>query len=115
MNDLTSSDWEQASNYYAQGHGRTAQFGHIRLADVYSYTNGQGGRVSLDNWPTGADRLLLTKCLEFAHANPSLDLDTSHFDWIIRTQGFMMPARLNSRHDMDAAARVKRNIPDPQH
>lgn len=74
------------------------QFTHIALSDVYS-------TVPRPSWPAGPDRLLLTQCLEFAAANPNLDLDTSHIGGIIQVNGFQAPLVNGRTHDEQALQR----------
>ncbi|KAK0805739.1 hypothetical protein LTR75_007201 [Friedmanniomyces endolithicus] len=47
---------------------------------------GAGGFLRYD-FPAGDDEGVLKKCLRLARNNPNLDLDTSHFDWIISALG----------------------------
>lgn len=77
-NDLTANKWATHRK------GGPVVFEHIKLSDIYS-------PIPAASFPAGNDRLLLTQCLEFARDNPRLDLDTSHFDWIIQSQGLHTP------------------------
>ncbi|KAK6384195.1 hypothetical protein LTR65_009767 [Meristemomyces frigidus] len=107
QNELTANEWEL--RWHLSIHARRMEFGHIKLSVIH-------GRVPPNKWPTGQDRLLLTQCLEFARQNPQLDLDTSHFDWIIHTHGLQTP-QVGSGADHDAASltRFNRAVPDPRH
>jgi hypothetical protein len=103
QNDLTASAWQFKVEYEP---GTPVQTGHVPL----SYLCGV-----VVNWPVGNDRLLMTQCLEFARNNEHLNLDTSHWDWIIRSQGLTappVPARLN--RDVEAYQRLNSSVADPQ-
>ncbi|TKA64120.1 hypothetical protein B0A55_09942 [Friedmanniomyces simplex] len=78
--DLTANMWELRAAYDVNS-SRTTNFAHVKLAAFYA-------SVHINDFPTGGAEKVLTKCLRFAWNNPQLDLDTSHFDWIIQTQGF---------------------------
>lgn len=97
-NDLTAANWRLRS-YYRQG-ARQAAFGHVSLRDIW-------GVVPLAKWPVGADRKIFTMCLEFAASNPTLDLDTSHFDWIMRVLNRHQGPHEGAQVDVDALERVK--------
>lgn len=105
-NDLTANDWELKSQYGPDS--RPMDFGHIKLRDIY-------GRVPIANWPQGPDRLIFTECLEYAAQNPQFDLDTSHFDWIIQTQG-LQDSATGAGGDFDVAAlnRFSQAVPTPR-
>lgn len=91
-NDLTASSWTTHRK------GGAVVFEHMKLVDIYS-------AVPADKFPTGRERLLLTQCLEFARLNPHLDLDTSHFDWIIQSRGLQAPpAPIGQNRDQEAIA-----------
>ncbi|KAK5675012.1 hypothetical protein LTS10_012424 [Elasticomyces elasticus] len=80
--DLTAASWEVRSAYDAQPK-RGTDFVHMRL-DAFWAT------VPINTFPTGVHEGVLTKCLRWAFNNRHLypNLDTSHFQWIIDTQGF---------------------------
>ncbi|KAK0912894.1 hypothetical protein LTR57_014640 [Friedmanniomyces endolithicus] len=78
--DLTADAWELRAAHIA-GTRLTADFVHVKLSAFY-------GTLHINAFPTGSAEGILTKCLRFARNNPNLDLDSSHFDWIIQTQGF---------------------------
>ncbi|TKA76341.1 hypothetical protein B0A55_03741 [Friedmanniomyces simplex] len=78
--DLTANMWELRAAYDVNS-SRTTNFAHVKLAAFYA-------SMPINDFPTGGAEKVLTKCLRFAWNNPQLDLDTSHFDWIIQTQGF---------------------------
>ncbi|KAK1065816.1 hypothetical protein LTR74_007697 [Friedmanniomyces endolithicus] len=80
--DLTANEWELRAAY-VPGCTRTTDFTHVTLAAFYG-----NGTLPIAAFPTGTAEGVLTKCLRFARSNPQLRLDTSHFDWIIQTQGF---------------------------
>ncbi|KAK5734183.1 hypothetical protein LTR17_009166 [Elasticomyces elasticus] len=67
--DLTAAAWELYGDYI----GGTGDF----------YAT-----VPANDFPTGAAAGVFTKCLHFAMNNPHLNLDTSHIEWIIQTQGY---------------------------
>ncbi|KAK0303232.1 hypothetical protein LTR01_008242 [Friedmanniomyces endolithicus] len=78
--DLTADAWELRAAHIS-GTRLTADFVHVKLSAFY-------GTLHINVFPTGSAEGVLTKCLRFARNNPNLDLDSSHFDWIIQTQGF---------------------------
>lgn len=102
QNDLTAGAWRFKAEYEP---GKPVQPGHMLLSDVYE---------GVVNWPVGNDRLLMTQCLEFARANEHLDLDTSHWDWIIRSKGLTAPpAPVGLSCDADAYQRLNASVADP--
>jgi len=102
QNDLTAGAWRFKAQYEP---GKPVQPGHMPLSHVYE---------GVVNWPVGNDRLLMTQCLEFAKANEHLNLDTSHWDWIIRSQGLTAPpAPAGLSRDVDAFQRLNANVDDP--
>ncbi|KAK3117120.1 hypothetical protein LTR53_001849 [Teratosphaeriaceae sp. CCFEE 6253] len=76
--DLTADAWERRGSYSNPPKDET--FSHVRL-DTFYFS------VPAAAWQTGSGAKTFTRCLRYAQANPTLNLDTSHFDWIIRTQG----------------------------
>lgn len=78
--DLTANAWELRAAY-VPGCTLTTAFAHVKLAAFYA-------TVPTNSFPTGREEGALTKCLRFARGNQHLDLDTSHWDWIMATQGF---------------------------
>jgi hypothetical protein len=103
QNDLTASTWQFKAEYEP---GVPVQTGHMPLSSLY------GGVV---NWPVGGDRLLMTQCLEFARSNEHLGLDTSHWAWIIQSQGLTAPpAPVGVNRDVDAYQRLNASVADPQ-
>lgn len=92
--DLTSNGWQLRRQHPGQ-----SVFEHMSLVDIYS-------AVPQGCWPDGQDRLLLTQCLEYARGHPELDLDTSHFDWIIRKNGWSHPNVDPATHDQEALSRM---------
>lgn len=101
QDDLTAGAWQFKAEYEP---GVPVQTGHMPLSAVYG---------DVVNWPVGNDRLLMTQCLEFARNNEHLDLDTSHWDWIIRSQGFTAPqAPVGLNLDVDAYQRLN-DVADP--
>jgi len=101
--DHTADNWELRCHHNPEL--QLQRFDHYKLVDIY-------GPAPYANWPSGSDCLLLTQCLQFARSRPYLDLDTSHFAWIIQTQGLqetVVPRGFN--HDIDARSRL--DIPDP--
>lgn len=86
--------------------GKPDRFEHVSLRSVY-------GRIPAANWPTGLDRLTITRCLEFARANALLDLDTSHWGWIMAVLGIDPVLRLDQNHDRTALTRFLGANPDP--
>ncbi|KAK0323717.1 hypothetical protein LTR82_005464 [Friedmanniomyces endolithicus] len=78
--DLTANAWELRAAYIS-GTRLTEEFVHVKLSAFY-------GTLHINTFPIGRAEGVLTKCLRFARSNPNLDLDSSHFDWIIQTQGF---------------------------
>jgi len=102
QNNLTASAWRFKVEYEP---GKPVQPGHMLLSDVYD---------GVVNWPAGNDRLLMTQCLEFARNNEHLVLDTSHWDWIIRSQGLTAPpAAANVNRDVNAFQRLNASVADP--
>ena len=90
-----------------------ARRGYVRMLEGDKLTEAsdpQGPQL-----PTGEDRLLLTMCLEFAYNNPGLDLDTSHFEWIVRRNNFTTPPGLvlDATHDIAALQRLENRVPTP--
>ncbi|KAF2160876.1 hypothetical protein M409DRAFT_59659 [Zasmidium cellare ATCC 36951] len=81
--NLTANHFKLRHEYSDKKPGRA--WGHWKLADIYS-------AVDESKWPQGDDRMVLTQCLEFARDNPQLDLDTSHWDWIIQVTDAQPPA-----------------------
>jgi hypothetical protein len=100
--DLTANNWHFKSQW--EGSNKENKFKHISLKFVYT---------RVQNWPQGADRLILTKCLEFAFANQHLDLDTSHFGWIMHVLGLASGTHLNADHDRAALERFKAGVVRP--
>ena len=98
--DLTANNWHFKPQW--EGSNKQIKFEHISLKPVYT-------RVK--KWPQGADRLILTKCMEFAFANQHLNLDTSHFSWIIQVLGLSKAAQLNDDHDRAALKRFNAQFP----
>ncbi|KAK5729278.1 hypothetical protein LTR15_002420 [Elasticomyces elasticus] len=78
--DLTAAAWELYGDYVG-GPRRPVDFVHVRLSDFWA-------TVPLNHWPTGVAAGVMTRCLLFAFINPHLNLDTSHWEWIIQTQGY---------------------------
>ncbi|KAK0803989.1 hypothetical protein LTR75_007780 [Friedmanniomyces endolithicus] len=78
--DLTADAWELRAAHITGTRLKT-DFVHVKLSAFY-------GTLHINAFPTGSAEGVLTKCLRFARNNPNLDLDTSHFDWVIQTQGF---------------------------
>ena len=110
-NDLTANRWDLRSDHDIDIQAQS--FEHISLAEIIR------GVPDRRRWPGGRDRLLLTMCLEYAANNPHLDLDTSHYGWIIQTQGFVdqhvgWGGAAPSQHDIDALDRLRTNVQDPQ-
>ncbi len=103
--DLTANNWHLKSDHL--GSKKQETFGHVALRDIYQ-------QVQYQRWPQGEDRMILTKCLEFAHNNPHLDLDTSHYGWIIQFLGLVPDGGLhNATHDLQAVARLISRLPAP--
>ena len=53
---------------------------------------------------------MITHCLEFAAANPTLELDTSHWDWIMQMLALVdvVPGPpIDENHDKEAAKRFQ--------
>lgn len=105
QNDLTANAWFFKHSYDAEFNA-PEHLGDVPLSALYAHVH---------TWPTGNDRLLMTQCLEFARQNPGRQLDTSHWNWIITSQGLATPPPLaNGVHrDVDALQRL-RQLPDPQ-
>lgn len=86
--------------------GTPVQTGHMPLSLIYG---------NIVNWPVGNDRLLMTQCLEFVRNNEHLNLDTSHWDWIIRSQGLTAPpAPVGRNRDAEAYQNLNASVADPQ-
>lgn len=80
QHDLTANSWRLRGTYTSAD--PVEEMGHMRLSTMLS---------SVVNWPTGADRLLLTQCMEYARDHPEENLDTRHWDEIIERHGFTEP------------------------
>lgn len=93
QNDLTADDWELRCDH--RQHEKKQRFTHMRLSGIYA-------TVPRNSWPSGSDRLLFTMCLEYAHANPHLNLDTSHFAWIIEARALTAPQVHGGSYDAAA-------------
>ena len=103
--NLTANNWRFKSEY--AGSKRRETFGHMALRDIYRH-------VPRANWPKAEDRLILTKCLEFAETHRNLDLDTSHYGWIMQVLGLVPDGNSrNATHDQQAVERLKRRLPRP--
>jgi hypothetical protein len=103
QNDLTATAWHFNVEYEP---GTPVQTGHMPLSSLYA---------GIVNWPVGNDRLLMTQCLEFARNNEHLNLDTSHWDWIIRSQGLTVPpAPVGRNRDAEAYQNLNARVADPQ-
>jgi hypothetical protein len=103
QDDLTASAWQFKAEYEP---GTPVQTGHVPLSHICAV---------VVNWPTGNDRLIMTQCLEFAKNNEHLNLDTSHWDWIIRSQGLTAPpAPAGLNRDVEAYRRLNSSVADPQ-
>jgi hypothetical protein len=98
-NDASSAGWTLPAN-------TNLVFQHMALKDIYDH-------VDRSRWPVAEDRLVLTKCFEFAADHEDLDLDTSHYDWIIQVNGWEIPV-VDTKHDDLAQRRVNRRIEDPK-
>ncbi|KAK4505951.1 hypothetical protein PRZ48_003916 [Zasmidium cellare] len=83
--DLTANHYQLRHEYANKKKGQAGWWGHWKLRDIY-------GAVDPSKWPKEDDRMVLTQCLEFARDNPQLDLDTSHWDWIIQLINPQQPA-----------------------
>jgi hypothetical protein len=97
--DATSEGWALRKN-------DSKPWVHMALKDIYD-------DVPLGNWPKGPDRLLLTRCFEFAAAHEDLDLDTTHYDWIVRINNWQHP-NYDTQEDRDALARLNNAVANPQ-
>ena len=110
QDDLTSAQWQLRSQYPRAQNGnrrhRQMKFEDVMLADIHS-------EVDASRWPTGQDRLLLTQCLEFDAQNPHLKLTTADYGRIVRHQGLTEPPGLNAQQDVDALARFRQLVADP--
>lgn len=103
QDDLTATAWQFKAEYEP---GTPVQTGHMPLASLYR---------DVVNWPVGNDRLLMTQCLEFSRNNEHLRLDTSHWDWIIQSQGLTAPsAPVGVNRDVEAYQNLNASIADPQ-
>jgi hypothetical protein len=108
--NLTAVNWHLRSYYKSSTNKREEHFGHIPLVEVWS---------GVKNWPEGDDRMILTKCLEFSRdnhgvfLNRGLQLDTSHFSWIIQQLNLAQGEFQTSDTDKAALARFKVDVPDP--
>jgi hypothetical protein len=103
QDDLTATAWQFKAEYEP---GTPVQTGHVPLSDIYE---------AVVNWPVDNDRLIMTQCLEFAKNNEHLDLDTSHWDWIIRSQGLTAPpAPVGLNRDVDAYQRLNASVANPE-
>ena len=100
--DLRADTWKLRCSF--DPNQKQVEFGHFRLADIHR-------SVPVVNWPTGADRLLLTKCFEYDARYPQLDLGTEDIEEIIQRQG-LIPTNFDAQHDIDTLDHVD-NIPDP--
>ncbi|KAF2479529.1 hypothetical protein BDY17DRAFT_313334 [Neohortaea acidophila] len=101
--DLTANDW----SFRPPKRGLPPVYGHVKLADL---VNG------VVNPPDPLDQGLVTKCIAFAASNPHLDLDTSHWDWVIQQLsaiGSPSPQRLNAQYDIQAVERLRANVSEP--
>ncbi|KAK3671576.1 hypothetical protein LTR78_008498 [Recurvomyces mirabilis] len=102
QNDLTANYWKQRDGYGPKEN--TVDWDDFELVGV-------SAAVPQANWPTGDDKLLLTRCLEFASANQGLHLTTHHWAWIIQNHlsGVMVPpapAGPNANRDTAAVGRL---------
>jgi hypothetical protein len=103
QDDLTATAWQFKAEYEP---GTPVQTGHMPLVSLYR---------DVVNWPVGNDRLLMTQCLEFSRNNEHLRLDTSHWDWIIQSQGLTAPsAPVGVNRDVEAYQNLNASIADPQ-
>ena len=104
--ELTAVNWRLKSEY--QGGKRKEEWGSYPLKAICDRVEDAA------KWPQGSDRLVLTRCLEFARSRPDLDLDTSHFGRIMQTQGiFPTGPKLNDQHNKLAVKRFEGLVPDP--
>ncbi|KAK4554094.1 hypothetical protein LTR86_008935 [Recurvomyces mirabilis] len=102
QNDLTANAWKQREEYGPKENA--VDWDDVDLVGV-------AAAVPQANWPAGDDRLLLTRCLEFASANPDLKLSTKHWAWIIQSHlgGVALPltpAGPNANRDTAAVQRL---------
>lgn len=104
QNDLTADAW-QFRHHYDPDRNAPEHLGDMPLSAFYRHVR---------TWPTGNDRLLMTQCLEFAFQNPGRQLDSSHWNWIITSQGFATPPPLanGQNRDIEALERLGR-LPNP--
>jgi len=58
-----------------------------RLQTVHGLQARRAGSFLRYVFPAGGEEGVLKKCLRLARNNPYLDLNTSHFDWIISALG----------------------------
>lgn len=103
--DLTANAW-RLRDTYQNARVVNESTGHMPLSALYN---------CVVNWPAGEDRMLMTQCLEFARNNPQLNLDTSHWDWIVQSQNFAAPAAAPAgvNRDDEALKRLHENVDDP--
>lgn len=99
--DLTANIWELRARYLQTDN---MDWSHVPLAPVAN---------SVTNWPVGQDRKLLTRCLQYAAANPGLNLDTSHWHLIIHSQNFQHPPWVDHNDDVRAVNDLRNNVADP--
>ncbi|KAK1089480.1 hypothetical protein LTR33_000041 [Friedmanniomyces endolithicus] len=100
QHDMTTNGWKQKREY----DGKDAQWTDMTLVEI-------AHSVPRQNWPTGDDRLLVTACIEYAVANPGLELSTLEWSEIIQSQfgSFVLPAAptvANSNRDTAAHDRL---------
>jgi len=100
QHDMSTNGWKQKREY----DGKDAQWTDMKLAEI-------AHSVPRQNWPTGDDRLLITACIEYAVANPGLELSTLEWSEIIQSQfgNFVLPAApttANTNRDTAAHGRL---------
>ena len=97
--DLTADNWQLRSSVK-----RETDVALIDVADpVFN-----GG-----NWPQGEDRLVITRCLEWAIAHPDQNYTTADWNRVIRDANIPIPTGLDSSHDVEALERLCASVVIP--
>lgn len=103
FDDLTANGWK-----FRHGHNTSyvdLSWEDVPLASLY---------YGVTEWPEGADKMLLTHCLEYAsaHSRPKNQPEWTTADFgkivkLLKKQGLQVPAQKDSTHDREAGDRMR--------
>ena len=103
LDDLTSDGWTSRSAYDDR-----FDDGEVEDVPLASMIPPPGS-----NWPQGNDRLTLTRCLEYAAANPGEQLTTADWDYVMWKTQSPTAVHFDHSYDMQCLADFRARVPDP--